>query len=444
MAELMWAKDGVATDAEVVEFLAGDDVILDRELFLFDIRATKAHARGLGRIGLLDAAEVDAMSAELDVLARDFQAGAFVLDERYEDGHSAIEAHLTAKLGETGKRVHAGRSRNDQVQAALRLYLRDRLQVLARNCVTIADAMLARAQREGAVPMPGYTHLQRAVPSSVGLWLGAFAEAFLDDAAFAASTESWLSTCPLGTGAGYGVNLPLDREGVARELDLPRLQLNPMYVQNSRGKFELAALGALAQALLDVRRFAWDLSLFTSAEFAFVELPGIYITGSSLMPNKKNPDVVELLRAAAASVIGAQTEIASALSLPSGYHRDLQVTKAPLLRAMRQGLAALSLVGRLVQGFTLNASRMRQAISGEMFATDRAVDLARAGTPFRDAYRAVAKDLGAAGGHDPEASLAARVSPGATADLRLDEMRDRLEAVRASLKQEREIHATTR
>ncbi len=440
----MWAKDGIATDGEVADFLAGDDVLLDRELFLFDIRATKAHARGLGRIGLLQAVEVDAMSAELDVLAQEFRAGTFVLDARYEDGHSAIEAHLTAKLGETGKRIHTGRSRNDQVQTALRLYLRDRLARLAQTCLAIAEAILARAEREGAVPMPGYTHLQRAVPSSVGLWLGAFAEAFIDDAAFTVSTSTWLSTCPLGTGAGYGVNLPLDREGVARELDLPRLQLNPMYVQNSRGKFELAALGAVAQALLDVRRFAWDLSLFTSAEFGFVELPAMYITGSSLMPNKKNPDVVELLRAAAASVIGAQAEIASVLSLPSGYHRDLQVTKAPLLRAMKQGLGALSLVARLVQSFTLNLSRLRQAITGEMFATDRALDLARAGTPFRDAYRTVAQDLGATGALDLEASLAARVSPGATADLRLREMRARLEAVRASLGRELEIHATTR
>jgi argininosuccinate lyase len=441
----MWAEDGVTSDAEVVAFLAGDDVLLDRELFLFDIQATEAHARGLGRIGLLGAAEVDAMIAELEVLARDFRTGAFVLDGRYEDGHSAIEAHLTAKLGETGKRVHTGRSRNDQVQVALRLYLRHRLDSLARTCLAIADATLARAEgEEGAIPMPGYTHLQRAVPSSVGLWLGAFAEAFVDDAAFAVSTRSWLATCPLGTGAGYGVNLPLDREGVAHELGLPRLQLNPMYVQNSRGKFELAALGALAQALLDVRRLAWDLSLFTSAEFGFVELPRTYITGSSLMPNKKNPDVVELLRAAAASVIGAQTEVASALSLPSGYHRDLQVTKAPLLRAMRQGLAALSLVARLVQGFTLVPLRMRQAITGDMFATDRALDLARAGTPFRDAYRAVAKDLDATGAYDLEASLAARVSPGATADLGVHEMRNRLEAVRALGGRERETDAPPR
>ncbi len=452
MAGLIWAEAGHATDAEVQAFLAGDDVVLDRELFVFDIRATKAHARGLGRIGLLTADEVTAMTAQLDGLAAEFRAGTFVLDARFEDGHSAIEAYLTEKLGETGRRVHTGRSRNDQVQVAIRLYLQDRLSQIAATCAKIADAMLARAERDGSVPMPGYTHMQRAVPSSVGLWLGAFAEAFVDDAAFAASTRDWLASCPLGTGAGYGVNLPLDRAEVGRELDLTRLQLNPMYVQNSRGKFELAALGALAQALLDVRRFAWDLSLFTSAEFAFVGLPATYITGSSLMPNKKNPDVVELLRAAAASVIGAQTEVASALSLPSGYHRDLQVTKAPLLRAMRQGLAALSLVSRLVNDLTLDVERMRQAITAEMFATDRATDLARAGTPFRDAYLRVAKDLGApqAGedargpSHSVEASLAARVSPGATADLRLYEMRERLLAVRALLAPEEEKHAEAR
>jgi argininosuccinate lyase len=443
VARLIWAEEGRATDAQVGEFLAGDDVVLDRELFVFDIRATKAHVRGLGRIGILKADEVTAMSRELEALAAEFRAGSFVLDARYEDGHSAIEAYLTAKLGETGKRVHTGRSRNDQVQVALRLYMQDRLATIARSCITIADAMLTRAERDGAVPMPGYTHLQRAMPSNVGLWLGAFAEAFIDNATYATTTRDWLASSPLGTGAGYGVNLPLDRAEVGREIDLARLQLNPMYVQNSRGKFELAALGALAQALLDVRRFAWDLSLFTSAEFAFVGMPSTYITGSSLMPNKKNPDVVELLRAAAASVIGAQTEVASALSLPSGYHRDLQVTKAPLLRAMRQGLGALSLVARLVQDLTLDVERLRSAITPEMFATDRATDLARGGTPFRDAYLSVKQGLSTSGAHDVEASLAARVSPGATADLRLSEMRARLTAIEGVVAKPEEPHAAS-
>jgi len=426
----MWMGEA-SMRPDVARFLGADDVVLDRELFLFDIRATKAHVRGLGRIGVLKSPSVTALCLELDRLGSDFEAGVFVLDERYEDGHSAIEARLTEALGDTGKRVHTGRSRNDQVQVALRLYLEDRLSRLSRHCVEIAEAMLDRAEEHGSLPMPGYTHLQRAVPSSVGLWLGAFAEAFIDDAAYAVSTRGWLATCPLGTGAGYGVNLPLDRAGVAADLGLARLQLNPMYVQNSRGKFELAALGALAQALLDLRRFAWDLSLYASAEFGFVTLPAAYLTGSSLMPNKRNPDVVELLRAAAAGVLGAQVEVSSALSLPSGYHRDLQVTKGPVLRAMRQGLLALSVVVPLVREMVVDAARMRACITKEMYATDRALDLARAGTPFRDAYREVGRSLDAHGEHSPEESLAARVSPGATADLRLSEMRERLSVVRA-------------
>ena len=444
MADLVWAADGRATDPEVQAFLAGDDVLTDRELFLFDIQATKAHARGLARIGILTESEAVAMTPELDGLAAEYASGAFVLDARYEDGHSAIEAHLTKKLGETGKRVHTGRSRNDQVQVALRLYLRDRLTSLVHGNLAAAEAMLGRAEQDGRLPMPGYTHLQRAMPSNVGLWLGSFAEAFLDDAAFAASTRDWLATCPLGTSAGYGVNLPLDREGVATELGFDRLQVNPMYVQSSRGKFELAALGALAQALFDVRRFAWDLSLFASSEFAFVRLPAAYVTGSSLMPNKKNPDLVELLRAAAATVIGAQTEVASALSLPSGYHRDLQMTKAPLLRGMRTGLQALFLVPRLVRDLTLDEARLRAAITPEMFATDRATALARAGTPFRDAYHAVAKTLDASGASDIEASLAARVSPGATGDLRLAAMRRRLETLNAAVGKREDTHAAPR
>jgi argininosuccinate lyase len=438
---LVWADSGTATDAEVARFLAGDDVVFDRELFPFDLRATKAHANGLGRIGLLTPAEVATMTAELDALDLAFREGSFVLDDRYEDGHSAIEGHLTARLGETGKRIHTGRSRNDQVQVAVRLYLQDRLRQISKASLTIADVCLRRADGERDVPMPGYTHLQRAVPSSVGLWLGGFAEAFVDDAKFALATRDWLASCPLGTGAGYGVNLPLDREGVARELEFPRLQWNPMYVQNSRGKFELAALGALLQSLLDVRRLAWDLSLYTSAEFAFVALPKAYTTGSSLMPNKRNPDVIELLRAAAAVTLGAQTEIASALSLPSGYHRDLQATKGPLLRAMTHGLLALGLVMRLVRDLAFDHARMRAAITPEMFATDRALDLARAGTPFRDAYRAVKKELDTAQAHSPEASLLARISPGGTADLRLSEIRGRLEEVRSALASDRDPHA---
>jgi argininosuccinate lyase len=429
MANLIWDKAGASVDARIQRFCAGDDVVLDRALFLSDVRASKAHVHGLVRAGVLAAAEATALDGALDDLAADFTAGRFVLDDRFEDCHSAIEAYLTDRLGDAGKKVHTGRSRNDQVLVALRLHVRDALAEIEAEATAAATAFLDRAEAEAAVPMPGYTHLQRAVPSSVGLWLAGFAEAFIDDATLVRATARWMDACPLGTAAGYGVNLPLDRQGVADELGFSRLLVNPVYAQNSRGKLELQALTALLQALLDVRRFAWDLSLYTTAEFAFVRLPATYTTGSSIMPNKKNPDVVELLRASTAPVIGALAEVESVLSLPSGYHRDLQATKGPVLRALARGVESLGLVPDLVRQMELDRERMAAAITADMHATDVAVELAAKGVPFRTAYRQVADGLGALGERSAAESLSARVSPGATADMMLGVLRARLQAV---------------
>jgi argininosuccinate lyase len=429
MANVIWDKAGAAIDATIQRFCAGDDVVLDRALFLADIRASKAHARGLARAGVIAPGEALAITEQLDLLAEEFTAGRFVLDERFEDGHSAIEAFLTERLGDAGKKVHTGRSRNDQVLVALRLFTRDALAEIERHTTLAARAFLDRAEAEIATPMPGYTHLQRAVPSSVGLWLAGFAEALIDDALLLSTTARWMDACPLGTAAGYGVNLPLDRQGVSDELGFSRLLVNPVYAQNSRGKLELQALMALLQVLLDVRRFAWDLSLYTTAEFAFVKLPAEYTTGSSIMPNKKNPDVVELLRASPAVVLGALAEIEGTLSLPSGYHRDLQATKGPLLRALSRGGEAISLVPALVTKLDFDRARMRAAITPDLYATDAAVELAREGLPFRDAYRRVADSLDALAARSPEESLAARVSPGAPGDMMLGALRERLDSL---------------
>jgi argininosuccinate lyase len=430
---LLWDKGEGAPDAEIQAFCAGEDVIVDRRLFAFDLAATAAHARGLGRIGLLQAPDVRALEEALDALGEDFASGRFVLDERFEDGHSAIEAELVRRTGELGSRVHAGRSRNDQVQAALRLYAKDRARALAESALAVSDAALARARADGAIPMVGYTHLQRAVPSTVGLWMAAFAEGFVEDAEHALFARAWLDRSPLGTAAGFGVNLPLDREGVARDLGFAGLQMNPMNVQSSRGKIELGVLGAARSAMLDLRRLAWDLSLFTTEELAFVRLPDAFTTGSSIMPNKRNPDVVELLRAAPAKVLGAEAEIAACLSLPSGYHRDLQATKAPFVRGIEHAVTSLRIAARLVAEVAFDAARMRAAIGPATFATDRAVELVKDGLPFRDAYRRVAAELDALGARGPEESVAARVSPGGCAELGLDAIAQRVAAARAEL-----------
>ena len=431
MSDLLWQKPGVEVDARIMQFLAGGDVLLDREFFVHDIVASMAHVEGLRRIGILSADEASALARELDALADDFRSGSFMLDARYEDGHSAIEARLTERLGDVGRKVHTGRSRNDQILVATRLWLKAKVSQLAVTCREIARVCLDRAARE-SLPLPGYTHLQRAVVSSTAMWFAGFAEAFIDNARRARDTLAWIDANPLGTAAGYGVNLRLDRDHTTTALGFARLQVSPIYAQLSRGKFEIAALDTLGSATLDLRRMAWDLSLFTTAEFGFVTLPPEYTTGSSIMPNKRNPDVIELMRATYASVAAARTEIEQLLSLPSGYQRDLQFSKGGIVHGFGRGLGALALLPDLLQRLRWNADAMRAAIEPAMYATDVAIEQAAAGVPFREAYRRAAQSTSTSTGvRTPEASLEARTSPGAAGDLRLDELRARLEALGA-------------
>ncbi len=430
MAELLWQKPGVAVDAQIQRFLAGDDVVLDREFFLHDIAASTAHAEGLQRIGILSAEELEGLKRELAILAEDFRSGAFVLDERYEDCHSAIESRLTERLGDAGRKIHTGRSRNDQILVATRLWLKEKLARVAQLSREVARVALDRAAAEKDLPIPGYTHIQRAVVSSAGMWWAGWAEAFIDDAIRAADTLKLVDCNPLGTAAGYGVNLRLDREHSTAALGFARMQVSPVYAQLSRGKFELAALEALGSATLDLRRLAWDLSLYTTAEFGFVALPPQYTTGSSIMPNKRNPDVIELMRATHASVAAARTEIEQLLSLPSGYQRDLQSSKGAIVHGFARGLAALELLPALLANLEWRGDKLRAAIDSGMYATDVAVEAAIAGVPFREAYKAAAASADTAGqGRTPEGSLAARTSPGAAADLRLAELEARWAAL---------------
>jgi argininosuccinate lyase len=434
MSEFLWESEAaVDIDQAILEFTTGEDVVLDRELFPYDLQATVAHVHGLERIGLLAPAESAQICALLDELREEFAAGSFVLDQRFEDGHSAIELWLTGRAGPLGERVHTGRSRNDQVAVATRLYMRERLRAIGHSCAATARACLVQAERHAATPMPGYTHLQRAVPSSIGLWMGGFAESFSDDVALIAAVLELLNASPLGTAAGYGVNLPLDRDGVAAELGFSRLQVNPLSAQNARGKSELMALQAAAHPMQDLRRLAWDLSLFTTREFDFVRLPGKYTTGSSIMPNKSNPDVVELMRARVATLEGAMHEIQALLSLPSGYQRDLQLTKGPLLRGLRAAETPLAILPALVLGLEFNTERMLQAISPDMFATDAALELAASGVPFREAYRRIKERPAGLEDRDVAESLSRRSSPGSCGALMLDRIRDRLEALAARL-----------
>ncbi|WP_437638036.1 argininosuccinate lyase [Sorangium sp. So ce854] len=426
MSVRLWDKGG-ATDAQMLRYTSRDDWQLDQRLLAYDLRATIAHVRGLGRIGVLSEAERDALVRELEVLAAQNEAGELRLTEDDEDGHSAIEAALVARIGDAGKKVHTGRSRNDQVLVATRLYERDALDELAEHAAAGARALLDLARREADTPMPGYTHLQRAVPSSVGYWAASFVEGLTDAVDVVRATRALVDRCPLGGAAGFGVNLPLDRAGVARELGFAGVAVNPLASQTSRGIIEAQILAAAWQVVAVIRRLAWDLSLFAMSELAFIRLPEAFTTGSSIMPQKRNPDVVELMRAACSVVQGALAEVQSIVALPSGYHRDLQLTKGPTMRGLDEALATSRLLPRLVEGLAFDRERMARAITPECFATDRAVELAVQGVPFREAYRKVAAEIAELPAGDAAASLRARVSLGAPGNLALDDLAQRLE-----------------
>lgn len=425
MAGTLWDKGGVS-DAEMMRYTARDDHKLDQRLLPYDIAATAAHVRGLGRIGILDAGETSKLEDALGALAEDVRGGRFVLTESDEDGHTAIEIRLQERLGDLGKKVHTGRSRNDQVLVAMRLYEKDAIAAIAAAAAGAARALLDLAAREERTPMPGYTHLQRAVPSSLGYWAAALAEGLCDALESLASARRLVDRSPLGGAAGFGVNLPLDRAGVAADLGFAGVAVNPMASQSSRGIVEAMVLSACWSATAIVRRFAWDVSLFATTEFGFVKLDEALTTGSSIMPQKRNPDVIELMRAACSVVQGALVEVQTIASLPSGYHRDLQLTKGPTMRGLDETLATVRLVERVLAGMSFDRARMAAAVTPECFATDRAVELAASGVPFREAYKKVAAEIAQLAQGDAAGSLAARTSYGSPGRLGLEDIAARL------------------
>ncbi len=426
MTQPLWQKSSTTINQTMMDFMAGEDIVLDQQLIGYDIIASKAHVLGLLSIDLLTQQESEQLITQLSALEEAIANSEFSLDNRFEDCHSAIEFWLVEKLGDLGKKIHTGRSRNDQVLVATRLHLKSSLQSMIDLTKQSANACLKKAEQGKLTPMPGYTHLQRAVPSSVGMWFAGFAESMIDNLLSLEAALKLVDANPLGTAAGYGVNLPLDRQLTTEELAFSRMQINPIYCQNSRGKFELAALNALSLCLLDVRRYCWDISLFTTQEFAMVKLPNEMMTGSSIMPNKNNPDLVELMRGSYAVVQSASIELQSILSLPSGYQRDLQLTKGPMLRAIKKAIDTMSLFPALIEGTDFLSESCEEKIDGPMFATDKAIELSANNVPFRAAYQQVADNPQALAERLPLESIQQRVSPGGCGNLMLKAIADRL------------------
>tara|TARA_B100001079_G_C16385703_1_gene504281 strand:+ start:623 stop:1912 length:1290 start_codon:yes stop_codon:yes gene_type:complete len=382
----IWNQSSKDKNSAIDHFLSSEDIVLDQELFLYDIEASIAHAHELEDINILTKFESKKVIASLKQLAKLFLEKKFKLTSKYEDCHSAIEFYLTKELGSVGKKIHTGRSRNDQVMVAMRLYARAALDEIQSMNLKIAESFFDKAEKHSFDPMPGYTHLQRAMPSTWGLWFGAFAESFLDNADLLSNAQSWMNINPLGSAAGYGVNLPIKRDISTKELNFKRKQLNTLYVQNSRGKFELELIGSLKQPMLDVRKFSWDMSIFLAQEFRLLSIAPKYSTGSSIMPNKSNPDVIEIMRANYAVMAGHYSELENLISLPSGYHRDLQLTKRSLIHSIHCVKKTLCLMPDLIKSIKVDKKRSNEFIDQDMLMTDQTYELVQSGLPFREAY----------------------------------------------------------
>ena len=382
----IWNQSSKDKNTAIDNFLSSEDIVLDQELFLYDIEASMAHAHELENINILTKSETKKVIVSLKKLAKSFLTKKFKLTAKYEDCHSAIEDYLTKELGSVGKKIHTGRSRNDQVMVAMRLYARAKLDEIQSMNLKIAQSFFDKAEKHSSDPMPGYTHLQRAMPSTWGLWFGAFAESFLDNADLLSSTQTWMNINPLGSAAGYGVNLPIKRDISTKELNFKRKQLNTLYVQNSRGKFELELIGSLKQPMLDVRKFSWDMSIFLAQEFSLLSIASKYSTGSSIMPNKSNPDVIEIMRANYAVMAGHYSELENLISLPSGYHRDLQLTKRSLIHSIHCVTKTLGLLPDLIKSIKVDVKRSNEFIDQDMLMTDQTYELVQSGLPFREAY----------------------------------------------------------
>jgi argininosuccinate lyase len=389
----LWDK-GWPLDQRVLEFTAGEDHALDDRLVAYDIRASIAHAEMLHECKLLSTQDLGAIRGALNEIGGAHRNGKWRVALEQEDGQTALEGLLTERIGAAGGRLHLGRSRNDQVLAAIRLYLRDAVEELHAGANGVADALDALARREAATPLPGYTHMQQAMPSSVQLWAGGFAAEIRDDAEGLRLTQRRISRNPLGSAAGYGTpNLPISREGTRERLAFATTQEPVTAVQLSRGKAEAQVLFEICLLMQDLARLATDLLLFYTQEFAFIELPDAFTTGSSIMPQKRNPDVLELIRGRSGTAQACLYEaLAIVAKLPSGYQRDLQLLKAPLFRGIDSCQQTLAILPAALEGVRFRKENI--ALDPSINAAAEANALAvKEGIPFREAYRRIAEKI---------------------------------------------------
>ena len=437
----LWVSDPATLDREMLAYTVGDDPVWDTRLLRWDILGSLGHIEGLRAAKLLGPREHVRLRRGLREALKAAADGALVIEPEHEDVHSAVEDWLTRRLGTDGARVHTGRSRNDQVACDIRLYLKANLLDLQESALLFAEALVRFAGTNARTLWPGYTHSRRAMPSSAGLWAGAFAEGILDSVEALPALWRRVDRSPLGSAAGYGVPLPLPRERVARALGFHGIDHNVATVQNGRGKLEAAALFWCVELAHDVSRYATDVILLSGEEFGLLELPPALATGSSIMPHKRNPDLFELTRARAAALEGDLVTILQLKAkLTSGYHRDFQLLKEPLFRGLDRTGQMLRMMAATPGRLGVDRDRCRAALEGGVLTTDEVMRRVEAGTPFRHAYQEVARAIKSG---DPLPALsseeirARRTSAGGVGNLGLPALRTRVRAARRWASRER-------
>jgi argininosuccinate lyase len=436
MSDQLWAKN-LPLDEQIHAFTVGDDPITDLQLLPFDAEASAAHARMLGEGGLLPESEAKALVAALRELKAEAERGELPITREQEDGQTALEHALTARLGDTGRRIHLARSRNDQVQIALRLLMRARLLDLGDALASCASVSLEFAGRHSGMALPGYTHMRRAMPSSWGMWSVAFADGLLEELEQLPALWSRLDRSPLGAAAGFGSPVPIQRERSAELLGFSRVQRSPVDVMNSRGRHEQAIAAWIVSAAGTLEKAIWDLLIWSTDEIRFVRLPYAFTTGSSLMPQKRNPDVLELARARCRELRGLAGFLSHlAGGLPSSYHRDHQLLKAPFLEMLGKAEQLFQIFARLIPALEINEEACAAACSSEIYAAREACGLAAEGMPFRDAYAKVAQQL-------QDGSFAAANETGVAIDLGLEKIGAELTKSEAWIHDRRSFLVTT-
>lgn len=403
-------------------FTVRNDYILDQDLVLSDAFASIAHAMGLNKIGIISDEELFKLSKGLKEIIELRRQGNFKITLSDEDCHTAIEGYLTEHYGDVGKKIHTGRSRNDQVQTALRLFMREALVKTVDSALDVADRLIAFAERNADVPMPGRTHMQIAMPSSVALWALSFAEEMLDTIFMSSALYDVLDQSPLGSAASYGVPLPLDREYTACLMGFKKIQNNVLYANNSRGRFEAMLLDFFSYIALTISKISQDLMIFTLPELGYFSLPKELTTGSSIMPQKKNPDGLELARSRTALILSLSERVKSIIKcLPSGYNRDFQDTKEPLIEGYKAIMELIGITSHMIEGLVVHPDALEKGCVKELYATDRVMERVLSGGNFRDSYLSVGLNLDdVKEDEDPHLALKKRTSTGTTGNLNVD------------------------